>query len=115
LEDVEKVCDRIGLLEKGVLVLEDTIENIQENYFNSRMFIETDKSANDMYTYLKEKGVKNNIEMNHKGIICDVKSETTAHEILELLVKDNIKVIEFRRLNATLEDVFVRVTSEETT
>ncbi len=115
LEDVEKVCDRIGLLEKGVLVLEDTIENIQENYFNSRMFIETDKTANEIYVYLKKQGVKNNIEMNHKGIICDVKAETTAQDILEMLIKDNVKVIEFRRLNASLEDVFVRVTSEETT
>lgn len=115
LEDVEKVCDRIGLLEKGELVLEDTIENIQENYFNSRMFIETDMNANELYTYLKKQGVQNNIEMNHKGVICDVKAKTSAQDILELLVKDNIKVIEFRRLNASLEDVFVRVTSEKTT
>lgn len=115
LEDVEKVCDRIGLLEKGVLVLEDTIENIQENYFNSRMLIETDQSKDELYTYLKKKGVKNNIEMNHKGVICDVKAETSAHDILEMLVKDNVTIKEFRRLNATLEDVFVRVTSEETT
>lgn len=115
LEDVEKVCDRIGLLEKGVLVLEDTIENIQENYFNSRMFIETNIETKELYTYLKKLGVKNNIEMNHKGIICDVKAETSAQDILELLIKDNIKIIEFRRLNASLEDVFVRVTSEETT
>ena len=115
LEDVEKVCDRIGLLENGKLLLEDTIENIQENYFNSKMFIETDKEVKDIYTLLKKLGVKNNIEMNHKGIICDVKGETTAQDILEVLLENKIKIIEFRRLNATLEDVFIKVTSEETT
>ncbi|AIO18383.1 putative ABC transporter ATP-binding protein YxlF [Candidatus Izimaplasma bacterium HR1] len=115
LEDVEKVCDRIGLLEQGKLVLEDTIENIQENYFNNRMFIETDKEAKEIYELLEELEVKNNFEMNHKGIICDVKGETTAQDILELLIKNNIKIKEFRRLNASLEDVFVRVTSEKTT
>ena len=115
LEDVEKVCDRIGLLEKGVLVLEDSIENIQENYFNSRMFIETDKEAKEVYSFLETQGVRNNIEMNHKGVMCDVKGETTAQDILELLLKNNYKITEFRRLNASLEDVFVRVTSEKTT
>jgi|LGOV01.1.fsa_nt_gb ABC-2 type transport system ATP-binding protein len=115
LEDVEKVCDRIGLLENGKLVLEDTIENIQENYFNSKMFIETDKEAKDIYVLLKKLAVKNNIEMNHKGIICDVKGETSAQDILEILLENKIKIIEFRRLNATLEDVFIKVTSEETT
>ncbi len=53
--------------------------------------------------------------MNHKGIICDVKGETSAQDILEILLENKIKIIEFRRLNATLEDVFIKVTSEETT
>lgn len=115
LEDVEKVCDRIGLLENGKLVLEDTIENIQENYFNSKMFIETDKESKEVYNLLKKLKLKNNIEMNQKGIICDVKGGTTAQEILKILLEKNIKIIEFRRLNATLEDVFIEVTSEKTT
>lgn len=115
LEDVEKVCDRIGLLENGKLVLEDTIQNIQENYFNSKMYIETDKDAKDVFVLLKKMGVKNNVEINHKGINCDVKGETTAQDILELLLGNKIKIIEFRRLNATLEDVFIKVTSEEIT
>ena len=115
LEDVEKVCDRIGLLEQGKLVLEDTIENIQENFFNSRMFIETNLDASELYVLLKKLNVKNNIEMNHKGVICDIKAVTTAHDILEMLIKEDVKIIEFKRLNASLEDVFVRVTSEKTT
>ena len=115
LEDVEKVCDRIGLLEEGQLILEDSIENIQENYFNSRMFIETNKDAQEVLELLEKHKVKNNVEKNHKGVICDVKGETSAQDILEILLKENIKIIEFRRLNASLEDVFIRVTSEKTT
>ena len=115
LEDVEKVCDRIGLLENGKLVLEDTIENIQENYFNSKMFLETDKPAKEVYVLLKKLDIKNNIEIYEKGIICEIKGETTAQDILEILLEKKIKIIEFRRLNATLEDVFIKVTSEEIT
>jgi ABC-2 type transport system ATP-binding protein len=115
LEDVEKVCDRIGLLENGKLVLEDTIENIQENYFNSRMLIETNKKPQELVELLNGLGVKNDIVLHQKGIICDRLSETSAQDILEILMKNNIKINEFRRLNATLEDVFMKVTHEETT
>jgi len=115
LEDVEKVCDRIGLLNKGVLVLEDSIKNIQDNYFNTKMLIETDKTQGELIELLKNKNVENNIEKNHKGIICDLKGETTAQDILQILIDNGIKINEFRRLNSTLEDVFIRATDEKTT
>lgn len=115
LEDVEKVCDRIGLLEKGELVLEDTIENIQTKYYNSKMLIETNLTSKELYEILIKRGFENNIEMNHKGIICDVEGKNTAQEILEYCMNENLQIKEFRRLNASLEDVFVRVTREKTT
>lgn len=115
LEDVEKVCDRIGLLDKGVLVFEDTITNIQENFFNTKMFIETDRKPQQILDLLVSKEVKNKIKLNHKGIICDINGETTAQQILEILITEKIKIIEFRRLTATLEEVFIKVTDEKTT
>ena len=33
LEDVERVCDKIGILDKGILLLEDTLENIKKTYW----------------------------------------------------------------------------------
>jgi ABC-2 type transport system ATP-binding protein len=115
LEDVEKVCDRIGLLDNGVLVFEDTIKNIQENFFNTKMFIETNRNPKEIYDLLMSKGVKNDIEINHKGIICEANGETKAQELLEILIGEKIKIIEFRRLTATLEEVFIKVTNEKTT
>ena len=115
LEDVEKVCDRIGLLHKGKLILEDTIENIQENYFNQKMYIETDQDPQIVFELLQKQAVTNEITLNHRGIICDTKNKTNAQDILEILIENKIKIIEFRRLHATLEEVFIKVTNEETT
>ncbi len=115
LEDVEKVCDRIGLLDQGVLMLEDTIVNIQENFFNNEMFIETEEPKEAVIEFLQNKAVKNNIRPNHKGIICELKGATPANEILKLLVDNKFNIKEFRKVNATLEDVFIKVTNEKVT
>ena len=115
LDDVEKVCDRIGLLNNGVLVFEDTIKNIQDNFFHTKMYIETNKKPGDILDLLLSKEVKNNIELNHKGIICDMNNETSAQELLRILIEEEVKIIEFKKLHASLEEVFIKVTNEKTT
>lgn len=115
LEDVEKVCDRIGLLDNGNLILEDTIENIQHQYYQNEMLIITKEPQEEIFALLQDKKVKNNIQITELGILCELNGETTAQEILAILIENNIKIIEFRKRNATLEDVFIRVTNEKTT
>lgn len=115
LEDVEKVCDRIGLLNYGELILEDSIENIQKKFFNNKMLIETNEKPETIINYLKTQKVDNKIEIFDKGIICELEGKTSAQEILSILIKKGIKIIEFKRQMATLEEVFVKVTDEETT
>jgi ABC-2 type transport system ATP-binding protein len=115
LEDVEKVCDRIGLLDKGVLVLESTIEEIQNKYYQNDMLITTKEPKEKVYELLQENAIKNDIRQSDKGIICALEGETSAQEVLEFLLDKGIHIIEYKRLNASLEDVFIRVTNEETT
>ena len=114
LDDVEKVCDRIGLLEKGKLVLEDSIEAIQKHYYQNQMLILTKEPKEEVFELLQKKQVKNNIELTEQGVLCELHGETTAQEILEILIAAKITIIEFKKRNASLEDVFVRVTNEET-
>lgn len=115
LEDVEKVCDRIGLLDKGTLILEDTIEHIQTMYYQNEMLISTKEAVEDVYQLLQTKELKNNIRLDEHGILCEASGETSAQDILELLLANQFHIVEFKRKNASLEDVFLRVTNEETT
>jgi len=114
LEDVEKVCDRIGLLERGNLILEDTIEHIQNKYYQNEMMIITEEPVDEVYDFLQTKQLKNNIRRENGGILCELKGETSAQEILELLIEHKYHILEFKRRNASLEDVFIKVTHEET-
>jgi len=115
LEDVEKVCDRIGLLDNGHLILEDTIQNIQNQYYQNQMLITTKQPKEEVFSLLEKKNIKNNLQLTEKGILCELHGETSAQDILEILITEHVNILEFKRQNATLEDVFIRVTNEKTT
>jgi ABC-2 type transport system ATP-binding protein len=115
LDDVERVCDRIGLLDKGKLVLEDTVGNIITAFMSNEVYIETKEEPKEVVKFLLSKNINNKLMQSDKAIKCQLESETTAQDILKLLVDNNFHIIEFRQLRASLEDVFIKVTNEKST
>ncbi|QMS84851.1 ABC transporter ATP-binding protein [Candidatus Xianfuyuplasma coldseepsis] len=115
LEDVEKVCDHIGLIDNGTLLLEDSIENIQKNYYQNQMLITTKEDSTTVFEFLEQQSIQNTIEKHKNGIICETNGAQTAQDVLKVLVDNGFTIQEFKRVNATLEDVFIKVTNEKTT
>lgn len=115
LEDVEKVCDHIGLIDKGKLLLEDSIENIQLKYYQNEMLIQTKESIEEVYTFLMTKKLQNNIQHTKRGIVCETDGTHSAQDVLKVLVNNGYTIQQFTRVNASLEDVFIKVTNEKTT
>jgi len=115
LDDVERVCDRIGLLDNGNLIVQDTIENIQARYFSNKFYIET---KNEPKIVLKKvngmKLVQNAVKENH-GIVCYIDEGISENMLLKKLMELDEDIVEFRRVKTSLEDVFIRMTNEKTT
>lgn len=111
LEDVEKVCDTIGIVEQGRLVLQASMDTIKEDYFDNDMLIVTEEPVAKAYELLQASNLKNDIRTSEDGILCEIKNKTTAHDILQLLLKNGFHIIEFKRQKVTLEDVFIEVTN----
>jgi ABC-2 type transport system ATP-binding protein len=114
LEDVEKVCDRIGLLEEGTLILEDTMDHIKEKYYQSEVIITLQDKVDDAYSCLEKNGFSKCVKREKKDIICNNKVKDNAFQCLKLLVEKGYIVKEFKQKNASLEDVFIKVTHEKT-
>lgn len=111
LEDVEKVCDHIGILEQGTLVLQESIHSIKERYFDNDVFIVTKEPNKDVYEVLQNKNIDNNIRLEEDGLRCEINAKTSSHDILELLLESGITVLSYTPKKVTLEDVFIEVTS----
>ena len=111
LEDVEKVCDHIGILEQGKLVLQESMASIKERYFDNDVLIVTKEPFDEVYQVLENQNINNQIRLTEEGLLCEINADTSSHDILELLLKENITVLSYTPKKVTLEDVFIEVTS----
>ncbi|MBC7320972.1 ABC transporter ATP-binding protein [bacterium] len=111
LTDVERICDRIGILKEGRLILEDSIENIKKRYRKRRVLIEVD-NLEKFSDKIKETLPLNFLEIKDNSIIIEVSDiQYTLREIPKLIVQNDLVLERLEILEPSLEDVFLEVTS----
>lgn len=111
LTDVERICDRIGILKEGRLLLEDDIENIKKRYRRRRILIEVD-DLKRFSERIKETLKPNSIEVKNNSIIIEVLDiYYTLKEIPQIIVQESLLLEKLEILEPSLEDIFLEVTS----
>ncbi len=115
LSDVERVCDRVVILDKGKVVSEDSINNLREQYtVNGFLLKVPEDRTNEIFTILKNTGWVKKIEKTEDG---DLKAyvktiEKAEAEIPVILASKGIPLNKFTILEPSLEDIFMKVVNE---
>ena len=108
LEEAEKMCDRIGILNNGKLVALDTTKNLLERIQTKVVTFNTNKKSNLANKILQEVKVISNSE--NKLVISYEKSKISIDKIISELIQQNIKILDISTDDGDLEDVFLRLT-----
>ena len=112
LSDVERVCDSIGVLDQGNLVLQGTVADIKNDNRRDVIQIELpqNQKTDQLMKYLKSLPfvIDTNDEMNKIDIHL-TKAEKHGKEILSYLVNEDIPVLRYEILEPSLENVFMEV------
>jgi ABC-2 type transport system ATP-binding protein len=104
----EKMCDYIFMIYKGQKVLDGTLADIQDQYGNDTIRIQTDDGVNA----LKEiRGIEH---VNDFGKLQEVRvsSGSDPQEILSSLLKKT-RISKFEITKPSLNDIFIRIASPE--
>ncbi|MDP4094726.1 MAG: ABC transporter ATP-binding protein [Bacillota bacterium] len=115
LSDVERVCDRVVILDKGKVLTEDTISNLREKYAINGIILDVeDNRINEMLETLSHLSwVKKASVTEDKEIKAYVRDMTTAqHEIPKIITERRILLKKFSILEPSLEDIFMKVVNE---
>tara|TARA_B100000965_G_scaffold345722_1_gene316686 strand:+ start:4459 stop:5388 length:930 start_codon:yes stop_codon:yes gene_type:complete len=107
LEEAEKMCDRIAILNKGNIVALDSTKNLLDRIQTKKVIIKTDKKIN-----IKDEDLKSlKIISKSDSEICISYEKSKIHieEIIDLIKKDNTKIIDISTDDGDLEDVFLRL------
>lgn len=111
LEQVEAVCDRVGILQNGELVTVDTITNLRSSLGGgTKLLIETGTDVNgSLDTVRGLSDVETAIENDETiEVTC---TDDAKMDVIVALHDAGVDVVNFRTEEASLEDMFVEYTA----
>jgi ABC-2 type transport system ATP-binding protein len=110
LEEAEKMCSRIGILNKGHLVALDSTINLLNKIQTKIVTFKTNKQVNIKDNILDSLKILSNKE---KAITFSYeKSKIKIEELINLIKNNNIEIEDISTDDGDLEDVFIRLTKD---
>jgi len=110
LDEVQRVCSKIAIVQKGEVKAYDTIENLRKK--SSRPAVEIvladDKEAEKALDLLKSLDYVSECERDGLRITAIVEGEKTS-TILGVLMKDGIRVEEAKKVAKVLEEIYLTI------
>lgn len=108
MASIEEFCSDILILNKGKTVLKGNLKEIKEKYPANRLEISTNE---DIDQYINEFDMIVEFSKNDEYSI-KIKSEESAHQLLNKLVSHNVKIDKFEIKKPTLNDIFIEKVGE---
>ena len=110
LEEAEQMCARIGILNKGNLVALDSTINLLKKIQTKKITFKLDKSTiiknNDLDSLKILSNKENEIILSYE------KNKIQIEEIINLVQKNNVRILDISTDDGDLEDVFLGLTEK---
>lgn len=111
LSEVQALCDRVAIINKGKLVAEDTIENISEHLnIKHRLWIRSPDLNNKVPQWLQEVKEIEGTTVQDDALTISCR-EGDRLKILMLIKEKGLEIQDFRTIEPSLEEAFVRLLS----
>ncbi len=110
MEEAERLCDRVAIIEHGRVIDVDTPARLVGRHCPERSVVLTtdDPLAEERFRSLTQMV---SIRRDGSQFVIDGRGEGFITEVIQCLAEHQLKVGDFRTAQPTLEDVFLKLTS----
>ena len=109
LDEIEKVCDRVIVIEKGKIIADDKLENLVEDEVVKTLISTHDVEKTELL--VRELGVR--YQLTKDGFVFENLNREEKARIITYLVANNVELDTIRELTTSLEDRFLQITGGE--
>jgi ABC-2 type transport system ATP-binding protein len=106
MEQVERMCDSICLIDKGRKLLDGDLRAIKQSYGKNTLHIEFTGSD----VFLKNPAIIS-MTRSGNGVEAKLKPGADPQDVLKAAVQDNVSIIRFELLEPSLNEIFIDRTS----
>jgi len=107
LEEAQEMCDRIAILNKGSIVALDSTKNLLDRIQTKKITFKTSKKVEikdeDLESLKFISNIKNEICVSYE------KSKISMEELIKLVKKNDVQILDISTDDGDLEDVFLRL------
>jgi ABC-2 type transport system ATP-binding protein len=110
LSEVQAICDRVCIINKGEIVAQDTVDGLRKTLnIKPKITIELEKVSENIIKSINEiKGIeKIDIRDNNIDVICDSRAKA---RVIITIEKTGGKIINIHTKDPSLEEVFMKFT-----
>jgi len=107
LEEAEEMCGRIAILNKGNIVALDSTKNLLDRIQTKKVTFKTDIKININDDDLESLKIVS--QLDKEVCVSYEKSKINMEELINLIKKNNVKIIDISTDDGDLEDVFLRL------
>lgn len=111
LQEVEAICDRVIIINKGNIVADDSLQNLQKNN-GQQQFVSVSFQEEVNKTLLENLSAAGNISLNGNTFrIQTTAAENLRKQLLQLSIDKNLNIVSLQNESNSLEDVFRQLTN----
>lgn len=112
LQEVEAICDRVIIINKGVLVANDTLSNLQQKNGQQHEVVVSFQEAVEIDLLRNFRDVENVIHIQSTEYkLQTANPDSVRKQLLELSLQRNLNIVSLRSESHSLEDIFRNLTS----
>jgi ABC-2 type transport system ATP-binding protein len=115
MQEVEAICDRVIILDKGIIVADNPVNKIKDLSSKKTDTIVVEFNLSTQEELLtKIKGVSKALKINETSwAIESVNEEDIRPEIFNFAVKNNLIVLSMQKKEKSIEDIFIELTNKK--
>lgn len=115
LSELGEICDRVGIIDRGVVITQGTLGEVMKASNSELPIVLTivenfDKAINLLYEY---QGVSNITSEGNKIMINISGGDKETYELMKHLTNEDIIISSFSKKEGSLEELFIKLTSNE--
>ncbi|UAY52382.1 gliding motility-associated ABC transporter ATP-binding subunit GldA [Ferruginibacter albus] len=111
LQEVEAICDRVIIINKGEIVADDKLSNLQKNNNSTQTVIVQFKETIDPTLLSNLQDVINVEKQENNWKLNTANPDNVKKQLLELSIKNNLNIVSLTNSNNNLENIFRSLTN----
>ncbi|AGK96352.1 ABC-type multidrug transport system, ATPase component [Clostridium pasteurianum BC1] len=114
LNDIERVCDEVSILDKGKILISDNLKELEKKYIQPIFDVEVEGDISTLTETLFRQPLIENIKSSNNLLSIYVKNiDEGKKQLLKLILATDCTVLSYNIRKSNLEDIFMRMVIKE--